>query len=150
MIGDVRRLIYGLRPPALDQLGLAASLRGLAAQESSPGTSVSIEAPSALPALPAAVEVAAFWIAQEALTNVKRHAHARTCNVRVAVEPTALRLEITDDGGGLSRGSAGIGLHTMRERAEEIGGTCEISSRAGGGTLVAAWLPRHAMDETAA
>ena len=150
MIGDVRRLIYGLRPPALDQLGLAASLRGLAAQESSPETSVTIDAPSSLPALPAAVEVAAFWIAQEALTNVKRHAHARTCNVRVAVEPTALRLEIADDGDGLSRGSTGIGLHTMRERAAEIGGTCEIGSRAGGGTLVAASLPRHAMDETAA
>jgi signal transduction histidine kinase len=150
MIEDVRRLIYGLRPPALDQLGLAASLRGLAAQESSPETSVTIEAPSALPALPAAVEVAAFWIAQEALTNVKRHAHARTCNVRVAVEPTVLRLEIADDGEGLSRGSAGIGLHTMRERAEEIGGSCEISSRANGGTLVTASLPRHAMDETAA
>ena len=94
MIGDVRRLIYGLRPPALDQLGLPASLRGLAAQESSPQTSVTIEAPSALPALPAAVEVAAFSIAQEALTNVKRHAHAQTCNVRVAVESAVLRLEI--------------------------------------------------------
>ena len=94
--------------------------------------------------------MAAFWIAQEALTNVKRHAHARTCNVRVAVEQTALRLEIADDGGGLSQGSTGIGLHTMRERAAEIGGTCEIGSRTGGGTLVAASLPRHAMDETAA
>ena len=150
MIADVRRLIYGLRPPALDQLGLAASLRGLAAQESSPETSVTIDAPSALPALPAAVEVAAFWIAQEALTNVKRHAHARICTVRVAVEPTALRLEIEDDGDGLSRGSSGIGLHTMRERAAELGGTCEIASREGGGTLLAASLPRHAMDETAA
>jgi signal transduction histidine kinase len=150
MIGDVRRLIYGLRPPALDQLGLAASLRGLASQESTPETSVTIDAPSSLPALPAAVEVAAFWIAREALTNVKRHARARTCNVRVAVEPTVLRLEIADDGGGFSRGSTGIGLHTMRERAAEIGGTCEIGSRAGGGTLVAASLPRHAIDETAA
>jgi signal transduction histidine kinase len=150
MIEDVRRLIYGLRPPALDQLGLAASLRGLASQESSPETSVTIDAPSSLPALPAAVEVAAFWIAQEALTNVKRHAHARTCSVRVAVEPRVLRLEIVDDGDGLSHGSTGIGLHTMTERAEEIGGTCEIASRAGGGTLVAASLPRQAMDETAA
>ena len=77
MIGDVRRLIYGLRPATLDQLGLAASLRGLASQESSPGTSVTIDAPSSLPQLPAAVEVAAYWIAQEALTNVRRHAHAQ-------------------------------------------------------------------------
>jgi signal transduction histidine kinase len=135
MIGDVRRLIYGLRPATLDQLGLAASLRGLASQESSPGTSVTIDAPSSLPQLPAAVEVAAYWIAQEALTNVKRHARAMTCTVRVAVEPTTLRLEIADDGGGLTNGSTGIGLHTMKERAAEIGGTCEIGSRAGGGTL---------------
>ena len=146
MIGDVRRLIYGLRPPTLDQLGLAASLRGLASQESSPGTSVTIDAPSSLPPLPAAVEVAAYWIAQEALTNVKRHAHAQTCNVRVVLEPTVLRLEIADDGGGLSLESSGIGLHTMKERAAEIGGTCEIRSRTRGGTLVAASLPRLAAD----
>jgi signal transduction histidine kinase len=149
MIGDVRRLIYGLRPATLDQLGLAASLRGLASQESSPGTSVTIDAPSSLPQLPAAVEVAAYWIAQEALTNVRRHAHARTCSVRVAVEPTVLRLEVADDGGGLTSGSTGIGLHTMKERAAEIGGTCEIGSRAGGGTLVAASLPRHEIEATA-
>jgi len=149
MIGDVRRLIYGLRPATLDQLGLAASLRGLASQESSPGTSVTIDAPSSLPQLPAAVEVAAYWIAQEALTNVRRHAHARTCSVRVAVEPTVLRLEIADDGGGLTAASTGIGLHTMKERAAEIGGTCEIGSRAGGGTLVTASLPRHEVEATA-
>jgi signal transduction histidine kinase len=142
MISDVRQLIYGLRPPALDQLGLAASLRGLAAQESSPGTSVTIDAPASIPPLPAAVEVAAYWIAQEALTNVKRHADAQFCSVRVAVEPTALKLEIADNGGGLSIGSSGIGLHTMKERAAEVGGTCEISDRTGGGTLVVASLPR--------
>ncbi len=142
MIGDVRRLIYGLRPPALDQLGLAASLRGLAAQETSSETLVTVEAPSAVPALPAAVEVAAYWIAQEALTNVKRHARAATCNVRVSIEPTALRLEIADDGRGLTSGSLGIGLHSMKERATEIGGTCEIVRGLGGGTLVTASLPR--------
>ncbi len=149
MIGDVRRLIYGLRPPTLDQLGLAASLRGLAAQESSNGTSVTIDAPSAIPPLPAAVEVAAYWIAQEALTNVKRHAHARTCRVRVTVETIALGLEIADDGGGFTSGSAGIGLHTMQERAAEVGGTCEIGPRTGGGTLVRASLPRLAVEDAA-
>ncbi len=142
MIGDVRQLIYGLRPPALDQLGLGASLHGLATQESSPETSVTIDAPNSMPPLPAAVEVAAYWIAQEALTNVKRHAHAQTCSIRVAVEPTALRLEISDNGAGLSIGSTGIGLHTMKERAAEVGGTCEIGDRTGGGTLVIASLPR--------
>lgn len=149
MIGDVRRLIYGLRPATLDQLGLAASLRGLASQESSPGTSVTIDAPSSLPPLPAAVEVAAYWIAQEALTNVRRHAHARTCSVRVAVEPTVLRLEVADDGGGFTSGSTGIGLHTMKERAAEIGGTCGIGARAGGGTLVTASLPLRGVEATA-
>jgi signal transduction histidine kinase len=149
MIGDVRRLIYGLRPATLDQLGLAASLRGLASQESAPGTSVTIDAPSSLPQLPAAVEVAAYWIAQEALTNVRRHAHAHTCSVRVAVEPTVLRLEVADDGGGFTSGSTGIGLHTMKERAAEIGGACEIGSRPGGGTLVTASLPRYEVEATA-
>ena len=149
MIGDVRRLIYGLRPATLDQLGLAASLRGLASQVSSPGISVTIDAPSSLPPLHAAVEVAAYRIAQEALTNVERHAHAQTCTVRIAVEPTVLRLEIADDGGGLSLSSTGIGLHTMKERAAEIGGTCEIGSRPGGGTLVTASLPRLATEDVA-
>jgi len=148
MIADVRRLIYGLRPAALDQLGLAASLRGLAATESSPVTAVTVDAPSSLPPLPAAVEVAAYWIAQEALTNVKRHARARTCNVALAVEPSALRLDVADDGSGISRTSAGLGFHTMRERAAEVGGTCEIRSRSGGGTLVTALLPRLASEVT--
>ena len=144
MIGDVRRLIYGLRPPALDQLGLAASLRGLAAQETSSDTSVTIDAPSSIPVLPAALEVATYWIAREALTNVKRHARASRCHLRVEVEPTLLRLEIADDGRGFAGAPSGLGLHSMRERAAEIGGTCEIGSRVGGGTLVTASLPRLA------
>jgi signal transduction histidine kinase len=110
---------------------------------------VTIDAPSSLPQLPAAVEVAAYWIAQEALTNVRRHAHAHTCSVRVAVEPTVLRLEVADDGGGFTSGSTGIGLHTMKERAAEIGGACEIGSRPGGGTLVTASLPRYEVEATA-
>ncbi|MEO5634699.1 sensor histidine kinase [Gaiella sp.] len=146
MIGDVRRLIYGLRPPTLDQLGLAASLRGLAAQETTATTAVNVNTPASIPPLPAAVEVAAYWIAQEALTNVKRHARARSCSVRLAVESTILRLEIADNGAGLSNGSTGIGLHSMRERAAEVGGTCEIGVRTGGGTLVVASLPRLATE----
>ena len=142
MIGDVRQLIYGLRPPALDQLGLAGSLRGLATREMMPATHVRIDAPESLPLLPAAVEVAAYWIAQEALTNVKRHARARACDVRLVVEPELLRLEIEDDGAGLATGSIGIGLQTMKERAAELGGSCEIAPGARGGTRVTALLPR--------
>ena len=97
-----------------------------------------------MPPLPAAVEVAAYWIAQEALTNVKRHAHAHKSSVRVAVEPTVLRLEIADDGAGLA-GSTGIGLHTMKERAAEIGGTLRdrLRRQYRGGHAVAASLPRY-------
>ena len=107
MIADVRQLIYGLRPPALDQLGLVASLRGLAAKEPSSTTSFSVVAPTSIPALSAAVEVAAYWIVQEALTNVRRHAGATTCELRIGVEPRALRLEIEDDGRGLPHRVAG-------------------------------------------
>jgi signal transduction histidine kinase len=144
MIGDVRRLIYGLRPPALDEVGLVASLRGLASREGSPQTRVDVEAPDSLPPLEAAVEVAAYWIVQEALTNVARHARARRCAVRLAFEPTALVLEVADDGCGFSEHAAGVGLHAMRERAAELGGTCEIASRPGAGTTVTARLPRLA------
>jgi hypothetical protein len=85
-VTEIRRLVYDLRPPALDELGLAGALRALAAQLDQAGDSpvaVLVEAPDTLPPLPAAVEVAAYRIAQEALTNVARHAQARHCWVRV-------------------------------------------------------------------
>jgi signal transduction histidine kinase len=148
LVGDVRTLIYGLRPAALDELGLAASLRALATRDSTCQTTVNVDAPPSLPELPAAVEVAAYWIAQEALTNVLRHAHARTCVIRLTVQPSVVRLEIEDDGSGLGEASPGLGLHTMRERAAELGGTCEIGPAGGGGTLVSASLRRlpHPVD----
>lgn len=142
LIEDVRTLIYDLRPPALDELGLAASLRALAVRDSTSETVVSVNAPPSLPELPAAVEAAAYWIAQEALTNVRRHARARTCTIRLAIQPDAIRLEVEDDGVGLGQETSGLGLHTMRERVAELGGTCEIGPAAGGGTLVSASLAR--------
>jgi signal transduction histidine kinase len=150
MIGDVRRLIYELRPPALDELGLVASLRGLASREDSRGTRVAVEAPASLPPLGAAVEVAIYRIVQEALTNVARHARARSCTVRLALEPTALLLEVTDDGRGFSHRGIGVGLSAMGERAAELGGACEITSAQGIGTTVSARLPRQAPSEVVA
>ena len=95
--------------------------------------------------MPAAVEVACYRITQEALTNVVRHAGARSCSVLLALEQEArtVRVEITDDGRGLSseRKGVGVGLSSMRERAEELGGTCRIDSLPGSGTRVSARLP---------
>ena len=142
LITDVRRLIDGLRPPALDELGLAASFRALATRDPTLGVEARVDAPASLPELPAAVEAAAYWIAQEALTNVRRHAHASSCTIRLAAAPNAVCLEIQDDGVGLRDASAGLGLHTMAERAFELGGTCAITPATGGGTLVSVSLPR--------
>jgi signal transduction histidine kinase len=152
LIADVRRLIYGLRPPALDELGLVAAMRALASREATLGMRVDVQAPESVPPLAAAVEVAAYRIVQEALTNVARHAGARVCTVRVSVEPTTLRLEVTDDGRGFAQPGigAGVGLRAMRERAAELGGTCEIRSAAGVGTIVSARLPLQAADEAIA
>jgi signal transduction histidine kinase len=143
-VADIRRLVYSLRPPALDDLGLAAALHQASESYGSGGPAFSLEAPDQLPALPAAVEVAAYRIAQEAIANVVRHAHARHCIIRLTVNITIchLLIEVEDDGRGLPPDTIpGIGLHSMRERAEELGGTCEIQPRTSGGTLVRALLP---------
>ncbi len=149
---DIRRLAYDLRPPTLDELGLVAAIRERAAQVSSHTQAregsgaqhrllVLVEAPQRLPPLPAAVEVAAYRIVQEALTNVIRHAPAHSCIVRQSIDD-ALQVEVIDDGVGVpSEHQAGVGLLSMRERAAELGGTCVIETMAGAGTRVCAWLP---------
>jgi signal transduction histidine kinase len=141
-LGSVRQLVYGLRPPALDQLGLAPAIREQAARHAAPhGLTVIVEAPETFPALPAAVEVAAYYIAVEALANVCRHAGATRCSISLRLEGS-LRMQVRDDGAGLPEGyRAGVGLQSMRERAAELGGGCVVESPPGGGTLISAWLP---------
>jgi signal transduction histidine kinase len=141
-ISDIRRLVYNLRPPALDELGLIGAVREAAAQYDTNGLRISVEAPENLPPLPAAVEVACYRIAQEAMTNVVRHARAKNCVVRLAVGD-ALELEIADDGTGPpeERPTTGVGLSSMRERAAELGGTCVVEPSPAGGTRVLARLP---------
>ena len=140
-VQDIRQLVYALRPPALDQLGLVSALRDLAARAPASGLDIRIEAPDDLPALPAAAEVAIYRIVQEALTNVARHAHARLCVVRLTLG-SGLTVEIRDDGAGLPASPrAGVGLQSMRERAEELGGECAIESAPAGGTRVRVRLP---------
>jgi signal transduction histidine kinase len=152
-MADIRRLVYALRPPALDELGLVAALRAQAAQYQLPEIGakgdriqthfqVTIDAPTNFPSLPAAVEVAVYRIACEALTNIARHAKARTCHITLALDDVALRLEVSDDGVGLaSERRTGIGLVSMRERAEELGGSCAITSNPGQGARILAVLP---------
>jgi signal transduction histidine kinase len=92
--------------------------------------------------MPAAVELAAYRIAQAGLANVASHADARTCSVRLWLDDAALNVEVLDDGRGLPKSvRAGVGLVSMRERAAELGGSCSIDSAAGGGTRVLARLP---------
>jgi signal transduction histidine kinase len=147
-VSDIRRLVYGLRPPALDDLGLLGALRESAAQYSVKGLSVSVEAPESLPPLSAAVEVAAYRIAQEALTNVARHAGASACTIYLVVERAGvLGVEVRDDGRGIPGGweaasvGTGVGLTSMRERADELGGSLAVEVLPEGGTRVLARLP---------
>lgn len=146
-VADIRRLVYALRPPALDELGLIPALQEQVLQYSDQGPHeihICLEAPESLPSLPAAVEVAIFRIAQEALTNVVRHAHASRCFVRLALheQESRLELEIEDNGCGLAPGrNVGVGLISMHERADELGGTCEVRQISTGGTCVQVRLP---------
>jgi signal transduction histidine kinase len=140
-VADVRRIVDDLRPPALDELGLGGALRQRA-EATYPGTRV-LDRINGTP-LPAAVEVAAYRIATEALANVARHTHAERVSVDLAVagQPAALQLQVSDDGPGLpDEVRAGVGQRSMRERAAEVGGRCEITRDPGGGTRVQATLP---------
>jgi signal transduction histidine kinase len=143
-LADVRRLVEDLRPPALDQLGLVGAVRQQADRlsERDPGLEVAVDA-DRVPALPAAVEVAAYRISTEALNNVARHAAARHCRVGICVgAPGELLVEVEDDGVGLPQPvRPGVGMTAMRERALELGGSWETTGLPSGGTRVTARLP---------
>jgi signal transduction histidine kinase len=144
IVSDVRRSVHALRPPALDELGLVEALREEASKYNPAGLSVSVEDPEGLSDLPAAAEVACYRIAQEALANVVRHARASHCSIRILLdeEVGALKVEVEDDGRGIRDDDrAGVGMSSMRERTEELGGWCTVESVVGGGTLVKALLP---------
>ncbi|MBM2621579.1 sensor histidine kinase [Actinoplanes sp. LDG1-06] len=141
-VSDVRRLVHDLRPPALDDVGLLGAVRQQAARLKAPGLTVTVDGHDDLDQLPAAVEVAAYRIASEALTNVARHASATTAHITLAVRAGALEIEVTDDGVGIPPGTpSGVGLVSLRERAAELGGDCRIECPDGRGTVVRARLP---------
>jgi signal transduction histidine kinase len=141
-ITDIRRIVYALRPPALDELGLVSAIsEHIGHYNQSDGLYVSIDTPDHLPSLPAAAEVAAYHIALEAVTNVAQHANAQTCHIRLFLED-GLCLEITDDGDGLPADvHMGVGLTSMGERAAELGGEFKIEPGTKHGTRVWARLP---------
>jgi signal transduction histidine kinase len=143
-VTDVRRIVYGLRPPALDEFGLVGSLREevVRLRSEAPGLTVTLEAPDeGLADLPAAVEVACYRIVTEALTNVTRHAHATQCSVRIHLDHD-LYVDVRDDGVGLPEGwRTGVGIASMRERVTELGGRLAIEPCLPHGTRINARLP---------
>jgi two-component system NarL family sensor kinase len=139
-IGDLRRIIYDLRPASLDELGLLGALGEQVDRFGRQGLSVTLVAPPALPVLPAAVEVAAYRIVTEALANIARHAHAGRASVTVSVDD-GFCLEVQDDGTTSSPNGngwrPGVGLVSMAERAAEVGGTLQAGPTPTGGRVQA-------------
>lgn len=140
--GDIRRLVYDLRPPVLDQLGLVPAIQQHVARFSrETGLDTSFEFGEDLD-IPAAAEVALLRIVQEALHNVEKHACASTVEVRLQRSDEALLLTVRDDGVGLSTAlPGGTGIASMRERAEVLGGTVHMMGDPGIGTEVRVRIP---------
>ena len=142
-VDDVRRLVDGLRPPAIDELGLVGALdEELRRLERTTRVRFMLHAPAELPPLPAAVEVAALRITLEAATNAVRHAAATRCDVTLSRRERDLVVQVDDDGVGMPADAVpGVGSTSMRERAEEVGGTLAVTAGPAGGTRVRAVLP---------
>ncbi|WP_203337286.1 sensor histidine kinase [Nocardioides limicola] len=138
VIDQIRDLVRALHPPELDELGLAGAVEAAAGRF--PNLMVRVVADPVT--VPAVTEIAAYRIATEALTNVARHAGAQAATVRIEASDHHLSVTVTDDGCGVSAtAEAGTGLRSMRERADDLGGSCRVSRLPGGGTRVHAVLP---------
>lgn len=141
----VRELVEGLRPAQLDELGLGAAIQEQADQLAAAGSRLELRVQGHVePGLPAAVELAAYRIAQEALTNAVRHSGGSRVDVELAIDTREhqLTVRVSDDGVGLRDDELlGFGLRSMRQRAREVGGECAISRASKGGLVVTACLP---------
>lgn len=138
-VSDLRRLVHGFHPPALSELGLVTALKQ---SVRSYHNKLNIQiAADEIPPLPAAVEIAAYRIAQEAMSNVIKHAQAETCIITICHDEM-LSLIIEDDGVGVKPNiTPGVGLISMKERAAELGGACTINRRPSGGTRIEVVFP---------
>ncbi|MBW5447638.1 hypothetical protein GE107_16390 [Cohnella sp. CFH 77786] len=140
-IADIRRLVYALRPPSLDEFGLLFSLRELAAQSQQAHFRIVLQTPESLPPLMAAVEVAVYRIIQEAIANALKHSRGTVCHIQL-IARESLRIQIEDNGVGMSDAShRGVGIRSMRERAEELNGRMEIDSSVATGTRIEIEIP---------
>jgi len=146
LVKTVRRIATELRPPILDQLGLPAAVEWMA-QDFTRRTGIACE-PTILPtdgAITDELATALFRIAQEALTNISRHAGASRVQIELGLKSGCVTLEVRDDGRGITESAAtgpgSLGILGMRERAAALGGVLEVAPRSGGGTRVAAWFP---------
>ena len=139
-LGDIRRLVEALRPPALDELGLLGAVRSRAAALAG-DMRIEVSGSESTGALPAAIETAAYRIVVEAMTNAVRHSGGAHCSVLIMADDDAVEAVVRDDGRGLAADrNPGVGLRSMQERAAEVGGTLSVSS-ATEGTVVSARLP---------
>jgi signal transduction histidine kinase len=143
-LGDVRRIAYDLRPPALDQLGLVPAIQEhLTSLELPGGLEIKLSTPDEMPALPAAIEVAAYRIVLEAVTNVIHHSGANRCTVNLQANGW-FEIEVRDNGNGIPEHFIpGVGVRSMRDRSAELGGNLSIKNTPEGGTQVTAKLPLH-------
>ncbi|HEX3056745.1 MAG TPA: GAF domain-containing protein [Gaiellaceae bacterium] len=142
---NVGRLAFSLRPPALDEFGLASALRDLSnrlEERGGPKVELTIELPAGM-RLPAKLETAIFRITQEALTNAVKHADAKTVHVSLALSRRSVTLAVEDDGRGFpqARADVGFGLIGIRERVASANGALDIESESGRGTRLAIELP---------
>jgi signal transduction histidine kinase len=149
-IQDIRRLIYDLRPAVLDELGLVAALKEYVDRyQQEQGLSVALSAPEGKARLPAPLETTLFRVIQEALTNAARHAKAHRVEVKLDWDDARVALRIADDGQGFNlqeaadraKGGQHLGLWSMRERVEQLGGQLQIDSQPGAGTTIQATIP---------
>lgn len=137
---DIRHLVYELRPPMLDELGLAYAIRNFKLGDAP--LKLEVTAPEPMPSLSAAVEVAVYRIASEAIHNVIKHANATLCLVNIDIQRERLTLIISDDGTYLPENhTTGIGMLSMEERAAELGGTFSIQPGTLGGASILVHLP---------